>query len=128
MKLGLGIKYLMSIQDPEWIAENVPLSTEDTDALEIDKSLVSGMSPDEAAHHLHNHGVPVRRLEGLKYLARSRELLLMETIGDPLITLIDRVKEGSRVIVHPRRMRRLVHALEKEGIETEVVYLIKRSD
>jgi hypothetical protein len=125
---GLGIKYLMSIQDPEWVAEKIPLFTEDIDAKEIDKALISGMSPDEAAHHLHSHGTPLRRLEGLKYLARVRELLLMEVLGDSLETLVDKVKEGRRVMVHPRRMQQVVHSLKKDGIECEVVYQIRRID
>jgi hypothetical protein len=128
MRLGLSIRDLIAMQDPEWLVTAIPLPTEDTDAVEIDKSLVSGMSPDEAAHHLFNNGVPVRRLEGLRYLAREREALLMETLGDSMDALILRVKEGERVRVHPRRMRRLAHALERDGLEVEVVYLIRRAD
>jgi hypothetical protein len=128
MILGLGVKALLEMQDPEWIAQTIPLHTEDTDAVEIDKLLVAGKSPEEAAHHLFDHGVPVRRLEGLKYLAREREALLMETLGETIDTLSVRVMEGNRVLVHPRRMRRLVCSLEKDNVEVEVLYSIRRAD
>jgi hypothetical protein len=128
MRLGLSITDLVNAQDPDWIRDVLPLKTEDTDALEIDKLLMQGLSPDQAAHEFSQRGVPVRQLYGLKYLARERENKIMEVIGDPISELVERVREGDRVRVHMRRMRRLVAALEREGIETEVVYIVRRAD
>lgn len=128
MIFGLGIPELIQAQDPDWIREVLPLKTEDTDAIEIDKLLLKGMSPDQAAHTFNQTGVPVRKLYGLKYLARERENAIMEVIGDSIAELAERVEEGERVKVHPRRMRRLVEALRKKEIDTEVVYIVRRAD
>jgi len=128
MRYGLGIPELIQAQNPDWIREVLPLKTEDTDAIEIDKLLIRGLTPDQAAHTLMKTGIPVRKLYGLKYLARERENAIMEVVGDPISELTDRVEEGERIKVHPRRMRRLVAALEKKGIDTEVVYIVRRAD
>jgi hypothetical protein len=128
MRFGLGIPELIQAQDSEWIREVLPLKTEDTDAIEIDKLLIDGLSPEQAAHTFSKTGVPVRALYGLKYLARERENAIMEVIGDTIAELADRVEEGERIRVHPRRMRRLVEALRKREIDTEVVYIVRRAD
>jgi hypothetical protein len=128
MRYGLSIPEIIDAQDSDWIHEVLPLKTEDTDAIEIDKLLMQGMSPDQAAHAFQQTGVPVRALYGLKYLARERENKIMEVIGDTIQELSERVAEGERVKVHPRRMRRLVKALEDKGIETEVLYIVRRAD
>jgi hypothetical protein len=128
MRFGLSIPDLIQAQNPDWIREVLPLKTEDTDALEIDKLLIQGMSPDQAAHTFQQTGIPVRALYGLRYLARERENAIMDVIGDSISELADRVAEGERVKVHPRRMRRLAATLEKRGIETEAVYIVRRPD
>jgi hypothetical protein len=128
MRYGLSILELIQAQDPSWISKTLPLQTEDSDAIEIDALLIKGHSPDEAAYTLQKTGIPVRRLYGLKYLARERENAIMEAIGDTISELAERVQEGERVKVHPRRMRRLVSELEKRGINTEVLYIVRRID
>ena len=128
MKYGLSIQDLIEAQSPDWIREALPLKTEDADAIEIDRLLIQGMSPDQAAHTVFQSGVPARQLHGLKYLARERENKIMEAIGDELSELVERVQEGDRVRVHPRRMRRLVRAIEATGIKTEVVCVVRRAD
>jgi len=128
MRFGLSIQELIDNQDPEWIREVTPLKTEDTDAIAIDKLLMKGMSPEQAAYTFFQTGVPIRQLYGLKYLARERENSIMEVLGDPIAELIERIEEGERVKVHHRRMRRLVKALDDRNIETEVVYVVRRAD
>ena len=74
---------------------------------------------------LFDTGTPQRRLEGLKYLARQREEVIMSLLGDSVDDLVDQIIETGSAEIHPRRIRRVVGAAEKVGLRVEVISVVR---
>jgi len=119
---------LLEGEDPEEVIKAFSQKTGCLDTIFIDRCLLSGMSPDEAAHKLFNDGTPVRTLEGLRYLARVRTLRLMEFLGPSEEDLLNAIRGGGKVMVSERWKRRLVLRMNAEGIRIKVGTVIHRSD
>jgi len=112
----------------EWIWKHLPAGSKpgDSDAEELDRLLVEdGLAPERAALRLFNTGTPQRRLEGLKYLARQREEVIMSLLGDSVDDLVDQIIETGSAEIHPRRVRRVVGAAEKVGLRVEVISVVR---
>ncbi len=112
----------------EWIWRHLPAGSKpgDSDAEELDRLLVEdGLAPERAALRLFNTGTPQRRLEGLKYLARQREEVIMSLLGDSVDDLVDQIIETGSAETHPRRVRRVVGAAEKVGLRVEVISVVR---
>ncbi len=112
----------------EWIWKHLPAGSKpgDSDAEELDRLLVEdGLAPEQAAQRLFGTGTPQRRLEGLKYLARQREEVIMSLLGDSVDDLVDQIIETGSAEIHPRRIRRVVRAAEKSGLRVEVISVVR---
>lgn len=112
----------------EWIWKHLPAGSKpgDSDAEELDRLLVEdGLAPERAAQRLFDTGTPQRRLEGLKYLARQREEVIMSLLGDSVDDLVDQIIETGSAETHPRRIRRVVGAAEKVGLRVEVISVVR---
>lgn len=112
----------------EWIWKHLPAGSKpgDNDAEELDRLLVEdGLAPERAALRLFDTGTPQRRLEGLKYLARQREEVIMSLLGDSIDDLVDQIIETGSAEIHPRRIRRVVGAAEKVGLRVEVISVVR---
>ena len=112
----------------EWIWKHLPAGSKpgDSDAEELDRLLVEdGLAPERAALRLFDTGTPQRRLEGLKYLARQREEVIMSLLGDSVDDLVDQIIETGSAEIHPRRIRRVVGAAEKVGLRVEVISVVR---
>ena len=112
----------------EWIWKRLPAGSKpgDSDAEELDRLLVEdGLAPERAALRLFDTGTPQRRLEGLKYLARQREEVIMSLLGDSVDDLVDQIIETGSAETHPRRVRRVVGAAEKVGLRVEVISVVR---
>jgi len=112
----------------EWIWKHLPAGSKpgDSDAEELDRLLVEdGLAPERAALRLFGTGTPQRRLEGLKYLARQREEVIMSLLGDSVDDLVDQIIETGSAEIHPRRVRRVVGAAEKVGLRVEVISVVR---
>lgn len=112
----------------EWIWKHLPAGSKpgDSDAEELDRLLVEdGLAPERAALRLFDTGTPQRRLEGLKYLARQREEVIMSLLGDSVDDLVDQIIETGSAEIHPRRARRVVGAAEKVGLRVEVISVVR---
>ena len=112
----------------EWIWKHLPAGSKpgDSDAEELDRLLVEdGLAPERAALRLFDTGTPQRRLEGLKYLARQREEVIMSLLGDSVDDLVDQIIETGSAEIHPRRVRRVVGAAEKVGLRVEVISVVR---
>lgn len=112
----------------EWIWKHLPAGSKpgDSDAEELDRLLVEdGLAPEQAALRLFGTGTPQRRLEGLKYLARQREEVIMSLLGDSVDDLVDQIIETGSAEIHPRRIRRVVGAAEKVGLRVEVISVVR---
>ena len=112
----------------EWIWKHLPAGSKpgDSDAEELDRLLVEdGLAPEQAALRLFDTGTPQRRLEGLKYLARQREEVIMSLLGDSVDDLVDQIIETGSAEIHPRRIRRVVGAAEKSGLRVEVISVVR---
>lgn len=112
----------------EWIWKHLPAGSKpgDSDAEELDRLLVEGgLAPERAALRLFDTGTPQRRLEGLKYLARQREEVIMSLLGDSVDDLVDQIIETGSAETHPRRVRRVVGAAEKVGLRVEVISVVR---
>lgn len=112
----------------EWIWKHLPAGSKpgDSDAEELDRLLVEdGLAPERAALRLFDTGTPQRRLEGLKYLARQREEVIMSLLGDSVDDLVDQIIETGSAETHPRRTRRVVGAAEKVGLRVEVISVVR---
>jgi hypothetical protein len=126
MRSGLSIADLISARGPVWWSALELIKTEDSDAQQIDALLLyHDLSPEGAAYRLLREGVPYRRIEGLKYLAREREEKIMSALGDPIPGLVEGLAAGKEVRVHVRRARRVAAAAARAGLETEAVYVLK---
>ena len=112
----------------EWIWKHLPAGSKpgDSDAEELDRLLVEdGLAPERAAQRLFGTGTPQRRLEGLKYLARQREEVIMSLLGGSVDDLVDQIIETGSAETHPRRIRRVVGAAEKVGLRVEVISVVR---
>ncbi len=112
----------------EWIWKHLPAGSKpgDSDAEELDRLLVEdGLAPERAALRLFDTGTPQRRLEGLKYLARQREEVIMSLLGDSVDDLVDQIIETGSAEIHPRRVRRVVGAAEEVGLRVEVISVVR---
>jgi hypothetical protein len=126
MRQGLGIRAYISGKSNEWIEENL-INRSDDEAAEIDRLLIfEDKSPDKAAHAVFSNGIPRRRMEGLKYLAREEENRILEKLGSTLDGSLEDLRERGRVEIHIRRLRRLARMAEREGMTVEVVSVLKR--
>lgn len=112
----------------EWIWKHLSAGSKpgDSDAEELDRLLAEdGLAPEQAARRLFDTGTPQRRLEGLKYLARQREEVIMSLLGDSVDDLVDQIIETGSAEIHPRRTRRVVVAAEKSGLRVEVISVVR---
>lgn len=127
MKTGLEIGDLKGRKNAEWVRSHLPAEKlGDADAEEIDRLLVDeGLSPEAAARRLFETGTPQRRLEGLKYLARHREEMIMSLLGSSIDDLVEQIMAIGSADVHPRRVRSLVAAAEGAGLRVEVVSAVR---
>jgi hypothetical protein len=128
MKTGLEIADLRGRKTVEWIWKHLPAGSKpgDSDAEELDRLLVEdGLAPERAALRLFDTGTPQRRLEGLKYLARQREEVIMSLLGDSVDDLVDQIIETGSAEIHPRRTRRVVGAAERVGLRVEVISVVR---
>lgn len=127
MQTGLEIGDLKGRKNAEWVRSHLPAEKlGDADAEEIDRLLVDeGLSPEAAARRLFETGTPQRRLEGLKYLARHREEMIMSLLGSSIDDLVEQIMAVGSADVHPRRVRSLVAAAEDAGLRVEVVSAVR---
>lgn len=130
VRYGREIPALMALCDPEWLASDFQpgLGSTDSDVIEIDRLLMdsNGCTPELAAYYVADNFAATRQIEGLKYLARERENILMSVLTETVQAIVDRLAEEGRVSVHPRRMTRVLREAKKRGIEVEVLTEIRR--
>jgi hypothetical protein len=128
---GLGIaevKGEMTALNVDELLES-RFTPQDADTIEIDRLLIDeGMSPEEAANHMLMNGIPRRRSEGLKTLARRRESIILEYFYGSEDDLVGKISATGSSEVHFRRARSVMRKAQDAGLDVECVVLIRIRD
>ena len=99
---------------------------DDYDAECLDDLLLRGSDPEDAAKRFLGDGVPIRRLEGLKTLARQRELTIMALLGRADSDILGALARGEAVEAHPRRSTAIARLMEAEhGGECRLTHTLR---
>lgn len=129
--VGLGIADAKGDATAAEIGSQLPemFLPKDEETVEIDRLLIDeGMSPYAAANHMFDTGCPRRGLDGLKDLARRRELVLLKHLYSSDDELIEKISATGSACMSIRRASIVAKKCGDIGLKVEIVTTVRIRD